>query len=101
MSVTLQLIAETATTVHAAMPVAVPTGSITDLLNTFITNVSSLTKVGVPVVGGLVVLFLCIKKGFRFGSTIGLALVAALVLYLSVGGGLTDISNMIKQESAA
>ncbi|WP_144662897.1 hypothetical protein [Paenarthrobacter nicotinovorans] len=102
MSVTLQLFAETATTIQAAMPAAVPAaGSLTDQANSLLTNISSLVKIGVPLIGGIVVLILGIRAGFKFGKIIGLGLVAALVLYLSIGGGLVDISNMLKAETTA
>jgi hypothetical protein len=98
MSATLQFIEIATTAVQAAGPVPAA-GGITDTLNGLFGNVNGLTKVGVPTIAGLVVLFLCLKEGFKFGKTVMLALGAAFVFYLSVGGGIMDIGNMFKQET--
>ena len=87
------------TAIHTAVPAA--TLPIIDQVTTMFTDFGSFLKVGAPTVAGVVVLIWGIREGFKLTKMLMLAAAAAFVIYLSIGGGISDISNGFKIKAPA
>lgn len=83
------------TAVTTAVPAAPPGQGkdffqgITDLFTSF----DGLMKVGIPVAVGVIAFVLLAKSGMGITKMLATAAAAAFATYLTIGGGINDISN--------
>ncbi|MDN5666840.1 MAG: hypothetical protein L0G87_00415 [Renibacterium salmoninarum] len=91
MSTSLQLL----NMANDLIPVA---NSFTDTVNNKITAWTGISKVGIPVIVGIVAFFMMMKASMKVGRVIGLSIMSALAVYITVGGGMQDLGLMGKSE---